>query len=227
MKATGIILSDSGIKGDYEDYIKACEDYSLLNGSKVDHSDLKDMANEIISTANYNIDIKKKESEKLSILIEDSVKIMEDKFLHVLNDYNENNIDFKNALSKVINVENSNMYNVKDESVRVDTCVSEALSVILNDPQIKADYEEYKQNCTKYSVMTYKDEHKIDSELLDMKNQILNLINCNNLSSEKFHSKNEVEDKVINGAKKIKNDYSLSSQVDVNYSVSIKKTKNH
>lgn len=158
------------------------------------------------------------ESKEALDLKDKSLKNIEDKFLIIMDEYMHKNDTFKNYLNEISKIESDPSYKFKKESRSVQDYSMKAARAILNDPRIKVDYENYLKACKDYGIAVGKD-NDLFSELEKFQDEILANANINKSAQD------EINNKVIEGAKKLKDSYNLNKKLNVQYNDYSKQNK--
>ena len=217
IESAKLILNDPEIKDDYEKYIKAFNEKALIDKSSNfnEHKDLKHFASEILTTINLNRIIKEKE---LLELRGKSLSNMEDKFLKLLDKYNSEDDNFKEELSKITDLKNEKLLSLEEEKGNIQDEAIKSAKIILNDPEVKENYDNYIKACEEYSTFIGENEKFSKFKALSpFGNEILSTVNVNKIIEGNTGHQREVENRVLTGAKKLKDDYALNPKLDVSY----------
>ncbi len=143
----------------------------------------KEKDNNNVSELDYKENKKQnyyEEEKEIVKQMNDSLSSIEDNILNKL-DYYNNVPEFRKFVKDIISFKNGEMVQqFNNEKKLVQWYVTKAVDVMLKDEDFKSDYEDYKNACDDYSILTKsKASEEIERGLKDLYNEVINYINSN------------------------------------------------
>ena len=169
------------------------------------------------------------EEEREAIELKNSsIKNMGDKFLNILNEYSTENDAFIKVIDKIYGVKNPCINKFDEEDALTQEYIKEAAKTIFSDSRINEDYRNYLKACKEYDIAFGKTT--LHDELKDFYDEIVSRVSLDKLNDIKTKldeilgkynktadPEDNIKDKVISGAKKLKDEFNLNQKLNVNY----------
>ena len=157
-----------------------------------------------------------------------SIKNMGDKFLSISSEYSTDNATFIKVIDKIYGVKNPCINKFDEEDALTQEYIKEAAKTIFSDSRINEDSSNYLKACKEYDIAFGKTT--LHDELKDFYDEIVSRVSLDKLSDIKTKldeilgkynktadPEDKIKDKVMSGAKKLKDEFNLNSKLDVNY----------
>ena len=228
-KVVDAVLENQDIKKLYNEYMgykkNLAEYYSgkELDSKKItEDKEFRKLQNMVLKTADKvlkNNSAEQSEQEKKAAeLKSSSLKNIEDKFLSILDEYISHNDKFKKVLNELFKYKDSDINKLDEQKIIVQYYAKEAAEIVLSDSRTKDDYKNYLKACDDYDAAAGIDGDTSYDKLEEFENEILSLdYHESNFKTDPEDEKDKIKDKIISGAKKLKDEFNLNPKLDVNY----------